>query len=126
VSPWSHLTSYTPTKSNVYLINSLATDVSESDLYRLLTIQVRDLTPLFHCLRFIPNTKYLFMFHNYARFYSEHLFTPHAKSKLEDIPLSAVRDCVLNIFAATFHIGGRSSIGNLRTRHTMLTGTHVS
>ena len=30
-------------------------------------------------------------------------------------PLSAVRDCLFNIFAATLHIGGRSSVRNLRT-----------
>jgi len=40
--------------------------------------------------------------------------------KLEDQPLSAVRDCLFNIFAATLHTGGRSSIRNLRTRHTVV------
>jgi len=46
--------------------------------------------------------------------------------KLEDHPLSAVRDCLFNIFAATFHIGGRSSICNLRMRHAVVIGTHLS
>ena len=40
--------------------------------------------------------------------------------------LSAVRDCLFNIFAATLHIAGRSSIRNLRTRHAVLTGTDLS
>jgi hypothetical protein len=40
-------------------------------------------------------------------------------------PLSAVRDLLFNIFAATLHIGGRSSIRNLRTRHAVVTGTHL-
>ena len=40
----------------------------------------------------------------------EELSTPHSNSKLEDHPLSAVRDWFFNIFAATFYIGGRSSI----------------
>jgi len=31
--------------------------------------------------------------------------------------VSVVRDCLFNIFAATLHIGGSSSIRNLRTRH---------
>ena len=31
---------------------------------------------------------------------------------------------LIQIFAATLHIGGRSSIRNLRTRHAMMTGTH--
>jgi hypothetical protein len=36
--------------------------------------------------------------------------------KLED-PLSAVRGCLFNIFAAALHIGGRSSIRNMKTLH---------
>ena len=44
--------------------------------------------------------------------------------KLEDHALSAVRDCFFNLFAASLHIGVRSSIGNLRTRHALMTGTH--
>jgi hypothetical protein len=39
----------------------------------------------------------------------------------EDHPLSAGRDCLFNIFAAALHIGGRSSIRNLRTRHDVVT-----
>ena len=49
----------------------------------------------------------------------QHLAQP---PNLEDHPLSAVRDCLLNIFAATLHIGGRSSIRNARTRHAVVTG----
>ena len=44
---------------------------------------------------------------------------------LEDHSLSAARNCLFNIFAATIHIGGRSSIRNLRTRHAVVTGTHL-
>jgi hypothetical protein len=32
---------------------------------------------------------------------------------------------LFNIFAATLHVGGRSSIRNLRTRHAVVTGTHL-
>ena len=39
--------------------------------------------------------------------------------KLENHPLSAVRDCL-------FNIGGRSSVRNMRRRHTVVTGTHWS
>jgi len=42
--------------------------------------------------------------------------------KLGDHPLSAVCDCLIIIFAATLHIGGRFSIRNLRTRHAVVTG----
>jgi len=40
--------------------------------------------------------------------------------------LSAVHDCLFNLFAATLHKGGRSSIRNLRTRHAVVTGTHYT
>jgi hypothetical protein len=36
-------------------------------------------------------------------FHGEELFTPRPIPKLEDQPLSAVRDCLFNIFAATLH-----------------------
>ena len=44
--------------------------------------------------------------------------------ELEDHPLSAVHHCLFNLFAATLHVAGRSSIRNLRTRHAVVTGTH--
>jgi hypothetical protein len=40
-------------------------------------------------------------------------------------PLSAVRDCLFNKCIATLHIGGRSSLHNLRTRHAVVTGTQL-
>ena len=49
--PLSHLTSCTPTKSNLYHNNSLAAAaVRNPDLCRLLTFQVPNLMALFHCL----------------------------------------------------------------------------
>ena len=57
-------------------------------------------------------------------FHGEELLAPCPTPKLEDHPLSAVRDCLFDLFAATLHIGGRSSIRNLRTRHAVVTGTH--
>jgi len=54
------------------------------------------------------------------------LLAPRPTPKLEDHPLSAVRDCLFNIFAATLHIGGRSSIHNLRTRNAVVTRAHLS
>jgi len=54
------------------------------------------------------------------------MLAPRPTTKLEDHPLSAVRDRLLNVFAATLHISGRSSIHNLRTRHTVVTGTQLS
>jgi hypothetical protein len=45
--PLSHLTSCTPTKSNLYLANSQATAVIAPALYRLLTFHVPTKMPLF-------------------------------------------------------------------------------
>jgi len=52
------------------------------------------------------------------------LSAPRQTPRLEDNPLSAVRDCLFDIFAATLYIGGRSFICNLRSRHAVVTGTH--
>ena len=67
----------------------------------------------------------LWVLHNMF-FDGEVLLAPRPTPKLEDHPSSAVRDCLFNRFAATLHIGGRSSIRNLRTRHAVVTGTHLS
>jgi len=66
------------------------------------------------------------MFRDMIRFYGEDLIASHLNLKLKEHPLSAVCDCLFNIFAATLHNGGRSSIRNLRTRHAVVTGTHLS
>jgi len=59
------------------------------------------------------------------RFYGEELLAPRQTTKLEDHPLSAFHDRLFNIFAATLHIGGRSSMGNLWARHAVVKGlTH--
>jgi hypothetical protein len=63
------------------------------------------------------------MFRNEASFYGEELSTPRLTPKLEDHSLSAVRDCLFNIFEGTLHIGCRSSIRNLRTRQAVVRGT---
>jgi len=54
------------------------------------------------------------------------LLAPRPTPKLEYHPLSAFRDCLFNIFAATLHNGSRSSFHNLRTRHAVVTGTHLA
>jgi hypothetical protein len=46
----SHLTYCTPTKSIVYLANSLAAAISEPALYKLLAFEVPNLVSLFCCL----------------------------------------------------------------------------
>ena len=67
----------------------------------------------------------LWTFRNKIRFNREELLAPRPNPKMEDHHLSAAHDCLFNIPAATLHIGGRSSIRNLRTCHVMLTGITV-
>jgi hypothetical protein len=59
---------------------------------------------------------------NIIRFYGKELLARHPNPKLEDHLLSAVRDFLFNIFAATLHVEGRSSILNLRKGHVVVTG----
>ena len=66
------------------------------------------------------------LFRSMIRFYGEELLAPIATPKQENHLLSAVRDRLFNIFAATLHIGGCSSILKLRTRHTVVKETQLS
>jgi hypothetical protein len=65
------------------------------------------------------------MFRSMVSFYSEELLAPRPTPKLEDLPLSAVRDCLFSIVAAILRIW-RPFICNLRTCHALVTGTHLS
>ena len=44
------------------------------------------------------------MFRRVIRFDGEELLAPRRKPRIMDHPLSAVRDCLFNIFAAAIHI----------------------
>jgi hypothetical protein len=52
-------------------------------------------------------------FRNKFIVYGEELLAPRPTTKLENQPMSAVRDCLFNIYAATLR--------NLRTRHAVVT-----
>jgi len=43
-------------------------------------------------------------------FYSDEFLAPRPISKVEDYPLSALRDCLFNILAATLHIWRRLTL----------------
>jgi hypothetical protein len=47
------------------------------------------------CQRISPGPRRLETFRNNKNFYGEGLLSPHPNPKLEDHPLSAVRDCLL-------------------------------
>jgi len=53
------------------------------------------------------------------------LLAPLPTPKVEDYPVSAVRNCLFNIFVAALHIGGHSFISNLRMCNAMVTGTNL-
>jgi len=60
------------------------------------------------------------------RFYDEEFLEPRPAPKLEEHTLQAVRDSLFNIFAAVLHFGDRSSIRNLRTRHSVVTAPTIA
>jgi hypothetical protein len=66
------------------------------------------------------------MVRNMIHIYGEEVLAPRPTPKLEDHPLSAVRGCLFNIFAAILHNGGRSSNRNPRACHAVVTGTYLS
>ena len=106
MSPVSHITFCTSTKSNLYLDNSLTTLVSEPDLYRFLTFQVPNHISFFQCLghkkvsvqdrgRCIPFVKRsVFTVRSY------HLAQPPSW-RTTSFRLSVT--CLFNIFAATLY-----------------------
>jgi hypothetical protein len=71
-------------------------------------------------------TRVTFILFQQGQFLREELSAPHSTPKLEYHPLSALRDCLVNMFAVTLRIGGRFSIRNLRTQHALVTGTLLS
>jgi hypothetical protein len=52
----------------------------------------------------LPCPRLLVVFRNKLISYGKEFFAARATPKLEDYPLSAVRDCLFSIFAATLHI----------------------
>jgi hypothetical protein len=65
----------------------------------------------------LPNNSGVFLY--MMSYYGVLLSAPLPTLKLEDRPLSAVRDCLLIVFAATFHIW--RSFRNLRARQAVVT-----
>ena len=51
-----------------------------------------------------PSLKPCKMLRNIVSFYGEELLAPLSTPNLEDHPLSAVRDCISNLFVVTLHI----------------------
>jgi hypothetical protein len=64
----------------------------------------------------------MYLFHKKASFYGEESLAPHPTPKLDAYSLSAVCDCLFNIFAALIHIRDLSSICNQRAQIAVVTG----
>jgi hypothetical protein len=95
-----------PPKCNLYFEISSATALSEPALYILQTFHVPNLMSIFFSRRpffqgIRPGPKLLENFRNKFIFYGEEFLVVRPIPKLEDRPLSAVRDCLVSIFAAT-------------------------
>jgi hypothetical protein len=68
-----------------------------------------------------PGPRLIDPFRNEFVFYGERLLAPRPTPKLEDHPLSFVRGCLFNIFAANLQLVAVPSIRNPRTRHAVVT-----
>ena len=103
-------TSPVPSKSSLYLTNSLATAVSDPGLYRLFTFNVPNFMFLSLCLQRIKRSVQVRGLVKYFVTSLSFLWpgvvstspNPQDKGKA----LLAVRDCLFNIFAATLHTWG--------------------
>jgi hypothetical protein len=62
-----------------------------------------------------PGPRLLVIFRNKLISYGEELLAPRQTTNMEDHPLSAVRDCLFNIFAAILHIWSRDSVVGVAT-----------
>jgi hypothetical protein len=127
ILPPSHLTSCTPTRSNLYLASSLETVFRDPTLYKLLTFNVPNLISVFY------SWSRLYKESVQVRGYLEVLITsyflilgvvnPTPSPQLEDHPcyLSATAYSIYS--QLTCISGGRSSIRTPRTSHAVGTGT---
>ena len=59
-------------------------------------------------------------------FNREALLAGRSTTKLEDHPLTVLRDSFFKILANNFHIESRFNFRKLRTRHAAMTGNHLS
>jgi hypothetical protein len=108
VPPPSPLISCTPTKSNLYLEFLLR--LPRANLPYSYTSDIPRNKFHIHFLLLVsfiqgipPGPSLLENFRDKLIFHGEELLAPCPTPKLEDHPLSAVCDCLFNIFAATLH-----------------------
>jgi hypothetical protein len=100
----SHLTSCTPTKSNLYLDSSLDTVIMEPLLHKLLMFHVPNLITYAVYPKYRPSPRLSDTLRNKLIFYDEGLLIARSHPKLEDHALSSVRGCIISEFTAIPHM----------------------
>jgi hypothetical protein len=84
------------------------------------------LTLLVSYQRIRPSPRPSETFRNIVTLYGEEFLAPRRTPKLGGHPFSAVRDCLLNIIAATLYIWRAFLHRKLGTCHAVVTWTHLS
>jgi hypothetical protein len=126
--PLSHLTSYTPTKSNLYLASSLETVIWEPALYKLLTFHVPNLISIFRRLGRLSK-KSVQVRGSLEVFVTSLFFTvkgckPHTQPPSWRTTPCRLSAAAYSIYSHLFSIAvGRFSIHNPRPRHAVVTET---
>jgi hypothetical protein len=128
VPPSSHLTFCALTKSNLYFDCFFEIIITEPTLWKLLTFHNPNLISIFRHLGRLSNESAQVW--GFISFFVTNLFftvkvcQPHAQP-----PSWRTTPCSLSAAAYSIYsqlAGGRSSILNLRTRHSVVTGTHLT
>jgi hypothetical protein len=126
VPPPPHLTSCTPSKSNLYFETSSATVLSEPALYRLLTFDVPNLISIFFRLGRLSKESvqvrgFLWSFVT-SLFLGQGVVSPMANPQAWGPPLvGCPRLLIQYIRSYPPYLEAAPSIGNLRTRHAVVT-----
>jgi hypothetical protein len=131
VPPSSHLTSCTLTKSNLYLVSSLETVIKEPALYKLLTFHNPNLISILRSLGRLckesVQARGSFRIFVTNLLFMVKAFLPHSQPQswgTTPFRLSAVDYSIYSQLPSIAR--GRSSIRNPRTRHSVLTLTHLT
>jgi hypothetical protein len=129
--PPSHLASFTPTKSNLYLASSLEAVIREPALYKLLTFNVPNLISIFHCMGHL--SKESVQVQGSCKLFITNLFftvkgcLPHAQPPSWRTTPCRLSAAAYSIYSQLPSIAGVcSSICCPRSRHAVVTGTHLT
>ena len=122
VPPLSHLTSYTPTNSNLYLAYSLVAVVNLTNTVSLHS-KYQILCP-FSIASVIPQHQSRSKAHVCVR--NKRVVSTSPQPQTGGPPLVNYLQLLIQYIHRYPHIGGHSSIRNLRMHHAMVTGSHLS